>query len=105
MGVLAVGEPHAVHAFPGDPHITDLAWLCRILNAVDPNTGLIRHTRRNRLVKIGALLVLNRISPAICTLCAWVLFGCGICRTTLGSAGSLASKIVSAIGEVPRWAT
>src|SRR5215472_15576771 len=59
MGVLAVREPHAMHALAGDFHITDLPRFGWVLNAVDSYARLVGNAGADGLVKVGPLLILN----------------------------------------------
>ena len=103
MRVLAIGEPHAVHAFPWETQVADLARLRRISNTIDPNACFVRHTRRDRFVKIGALLILNHDIARDLHFVRVGIIGMRHLPHDF-RIGSLASKMVSAIGEVPRWA-
>ena len=60
MGILAVGEPHAMHAFAGKLEITDLAWLGGFLDAVNFDPRFVGHAGRNRLIEVRPLLVLDQ---------------------------------------------
>ena len=60
VGVSAVAEPHAMHAFARQLQTSDLARLGRILDAINFNTRFIRHAIGDRLVEVGPFLVLDQ---------------------------------------------
>ena len=58
--VLAVGEPHAVHAFSGEFETADLARLGGIFDAVDLDAGFVGCARRQVPIEIRPLLILDQ---------------------------------------------
>src|SRR5688572_2896549 len=60
MSVLAVSEPHAVHAFSRQLEITDLARFSGISNVIDADAGFVGNIGGKISIEIRTLLILNQ---------------------------------------------